>query len=87
MVCASASSFIGTFFISLSFEYSIYAGINQGVISTLFVLESVIAAYLAFIVMKERISIQSILGMILLIICAGFLSFSSHEEMIANVPI
>lgn len=41
MICSALGNFVGTYFVALTFQTAIYAGVNQGVISTLFVLSAI----------------------------------------------
>ena len=48
MILSSLGNVVGTYFVALSFQLSIDAGVNQGVISSLFVLSAVFCAVCVF---------------------------------------
>jgi len=49
-----------------SFKYALYAGINQGAITTIFALSSVFVAILSWFIFDEKLSSFNIIGMVLL---------------------
>lgn len=85
MIFSAAGNFVGTYFVALTFETSIYAGVNQGVISTLFVLSAVFCAILAYVLLKETMDISQYIGMVLMIGCAVLLSLSQESKNIVEI--
>ena len=88
MICSSLGNVVGTYFVALTFQTSIEAGVNQGVISTLFVLSAVFCAIFAYIFLQEVMGGADYVGFTLMIGCAVLLSLSqTGEEKVETGPI
>ena len=66
--------------IVVSFRTALYAGINQGVISSVFIVSALSTAILAYLILKEKMNISHYIGMALLIICAILLSLVNTKK-------
>ena len=66
---------------------SVKAGINQGIISSLFVLSGIFSAILAFLFLNEVMNLSQYIGMGFLIACAIVLSFSNAEDVMKEIPV
>ena len=64
----------------VSFRTALYAGINQGVISSVFIVSALSTAILAYLILKEKMNISHYIGMALLIICAILLSLVNTKK-------
>jgi drug/metabolite transporter (DMT)-like permease len=81
----------------LTFEYSLYAGINQGIISTMFAFNSVFLSIFGWLIFKEKANNIQITGMIMLVSSAVLygvsggkstdISDESENHVAAYVPI
>mmetsp|Transcript_1400 Transcript_1400/g.1236 ORF Transcript_1400/g.1236 Transcript_1400/m.1236 type:complete len:374 (+) Transcript_1400:41-1162(+) len=85
MICSALANVVGTLFVAITFQTSIQAGVNQGVISTLFVLSAVFCAIFAYIFLKEVMGGADYVGFTLMIICAILLSLSQDSATIVEV--
>ena len=85
MILSALANVVGTFFVVYSFQLSIDAGINQGVISSLFVLSAVFSAIFAFIFLGETLALVDYVGMFMMIACAIILSLSQGTESISEI--
>jgi drug/metabolite transporter (DMT)-like permease len=63
----------------ISFGLALSAGVNQGVIATLFTLSAVSSALLTFIFLGEKIGLNDGIGMLFVLACAVLLSFSQDK--------
>mmetsp|Transcript_16569 Transcript_16569/g.14467 ORF Transcript_16569/g.14467 Transcript_16569/m.14467 type:complete len:235 (+) Transcript_16569:28-732(+) len=70
----------GGFLVVLTFEYSFYAGINQGIISTLFSFTSVFLSIFGWLIFKEKINTIQIGGIFLLTLSAIIYGFSGGRN-------
>ena len=84
MVCSGVFNFIGSWLVTVTFETSIYAGVNQGVMSSLFVLSALFCAIFAYILLNEKMDLSQYMGMVLMIVCAVLLSLSQDSD---NIPV
>lgn len=85
MICSALGNFVGTYFVALTFQTSLYAGVNQGVMSTLFVLSAVFSALFAYWLLREIMDNSQYFGMVLLIACAVLLSLSQESENVVEI--
>ena len=85
MISSAIGNFIGTYFVTLTFQTAIFAGVNQGVVSTLFVLSAVFCAILAYFLFNEKMDVSQYFGMVLLIACAVLLSISQEEGSVQSI--
>lgn len=76
MIVSALGNVAGTYFVAMTFQYSVDAGVNQGVMSTLFVLSAIFCAVFAYIFLNEIMGLADYLGMIFMIGCAILLSLS-----------
>ena len=82
---AALSNFFGTLFVALCFQYSLLSGVNQGVVSTLFVLSSIFCAILAYFLMNEVMSLTESFGMLLVILCGVIIAFSNEVGEVLQI--
>lgn len=82
---AGLCSFGGAVFTTLTMTYSLYSGVNQGVISTLFVLSSIIIAIMSYFILGEKMNMSHYGGMLLMIMCAIVLSFANTDEVAIGI--
>lgn len=80
MIFSALGNVVGTYFVALTFKTSVEAGVNQGVISTLFVLSAVFCAIFAYVFLQEIMSGSDYIGMALMIGCAILLSLSQTQD-------
>lgn len=73
-------SFVGGFLYILTLEYAILAGINQGVLTTLFGLRSIFLAFIGVLLFKETMNSCHYLGIAAMLACSVIISLSSHTE-------
>lgn len=85
MIASSLGNVVGTYFVALTFQTSISAGVNQGVMSTLFVLSAVFSAIFAYLLLNEKMNVSQYVGFVLLIGCAILLSLSQASENIVDI--
>jgi drug/metabolite transporter (DMT)-like permease len=64
----------------ISFKYALYAGINQGVITTVFTLSSIYVAIMSWFLFDEKLNRFHIVGMLLLIACTILIVFSKTDN-------
>uniref|UniRef100_A0A7S3J7A7 EamA domain-containing protein n=1 Tax=Euplotes harpa TaxID=151035 RepID=A0A7S3J7A7_9SPIT len=64
----------------ISFKYALYAGINQGAITTIFALSAIYVAIISWFVFGEVLNRFHILGMILLVGCTILIVFSKSSS-------
>ena len=64
----------------ISFKYALYAGINQGAITTIFALSAIYVAIISWFLFDEKLNRFHILGMILLIGCTVVIVFSKDPK-------
>jgi len=76
MILSSLGNVVGTYFVAMTFQYSEQAGVNQGVMSTLFVLSAIFCAIFAYIFLNEIMGGADYVGMLFMIACAVLLSLS-----------
>lgn len=69
-----------------SFQYCLYSGINQGVITALFSLSSLYLAIFAYYFFKQKITAFHIIGMICLVACAILLVMSKNYAVLEIDP-
>ncbi|CAI2373540.1 unnamed protein product [Moneuplotes crassus] len=74
----------GGFLVVLTFEYAFYAGINQGIISTLFSFTSVFLSIFGWLLFDERINSVQIIGMISMTTSAILYGFSGSGHTQSN---
>ena len=77
----------GGFLVILVFEYSYYASINQGIISTLFSFTSVYLSIFGWIIFREKINKFQVFGMSLLIIWAILYGFSGEQAQKSKLDV
>lgn len=77
MLCGGITNFIGTLLFTMSLEYSINAGINQGVIAALVAFIPIFWALLSFIFMKETMHAWEFVGMVIAIISWVIIAFTN----------
>jgi len=63
----------------ISFKYALYAGINQGAITTIFTLSSIYVAIISWFLFNEKLNKFHIIGMLLLIVCTVMIVFSKRD--------
>ena len=63
-----------------SFEFSAYANVNQGVIASLFTSGVVFTALLFYLVYGEKLGIQSVVGMVFIVLGVVLISVSKVPE-------
>ena len=54
----------------ISFKYALYAGINQGAITTIYAMSSIYVAFISWFVFSEKLNKFHIIGMLFLVSCA-----------------
>ena len=64
----------------ISFKYALYAGINQGVITTIFTLSAIYVAIISWFVFNEKLNKFHVIGMLLLIGCTILIVFSKSTD-------
>ena len=64
----------------ISFKYALYAGINQGVITTIFTLSAIYVAFISWFMFNEKLNKFHIIGMLLLIGCTILIVFSKKPD-------
>lgn len=67
----------------ICFKYALYAGLNQGVITTIFTLSGIYVAIISWFMFNEKLDKFHITGMLLLISCTVLIVLSkptSHQE-------
>lgn len=85
MILSALGNVVGTYFVALTFQTSVEAGVNQGVISTLFVLSAVFCAIFANIFLKEVMVGADYIGMAFMIACAILLSLSHASDSVIEI--
>jgi len=68
------------YLVILSFKYALYAGINQGAITTLFSLSGIYVAIIGWFLFHEKLNRFHLIGMALLIGCTILIVFSKSES-------
>ena len=68
------------YFVIVSFKYAMYAGINQGVITTIFTLSAIYVALISWFMFNEKLNRFHIIGMLLLIGCTILIVFSKSPD-------
>lgn len=79
VVLSAAQSIVSRFLAILSFKYAILAGINQGLMTSLYSLSAIFLAIAARFLFNERMKPQLVVGMILLFLGVVLIGFSSNE--------
>lgn len=69
-------NFLSALTFLLSLQYALLAGINQGVVTTLYSFTSIVMALIGRLVFKEAIRVHHMVGLILLVACAAIISVS-----------
>jgi drug/metabolite transporter (DMT)-like permease len=64
----------------ISFKYALYAGINQGVITTIFTLSAIYVAFISWFMFNEKLNRFHVVGMLLLIGCTILIVFSKNTD-------
>ena len=71
---------IAGWLVIISFKYALYAGINQGAITTIFTLSGIYVAIVSWFLFNEKLNKFHIMGMLLLIGCTIIIAYSKRQS-------
>lgn len=64
----------------LSFEHALYAGLNQGILTSLFSFTPILMAVAGFMIFREKLNIYHYSGITMMIVWIILMSFSNYTE-------
>ena len=77
IIFMTVPSLLAVCVISLAFEYAALSDINQGTIPCLFTLAGIYILIIFYFMFDERISCVKFTGMMMMLVCIGFLTLES----------
>lgn len=87
MILWAIFNWVGSWLVMVTFQESEFAGVNQGVMSSLFVLNAVFWAIFPYVLLRESMTTSQYVGLGFMVMCAILLSFAEDEDNLKDIPV